>query len=76
MDAQVVGRLLVVVGAIIMCAGAVVLVADRVRFLSRLGRLPGDIVIHRGSLTVFLPLTTSLLLSVLLSVLFLMYNRR
>ncbi|MBA3337639.1 MAG: DUF2905 family protein, partial [Chloroflexia bacterium] len=51
-------------------------VVDRVRFLGRLGRLPGDSVIHRGSLTDFLPLTTSLLLSVLLSVLFLMYNRR
>jgi len=76
MDAQVVGRLMVVVGAIIICAGAVVLVGERVPFLSRLGRLPGDVVIHRGSLTVFLPLATSLLLSVLLSVLFLMFNRR
>jgi hypothetical protein len=33
-----------------------------------LGRLPGDIVIHREDLTIYIPLTTMLLVSVVLSV--------
>lgn len=32
-----------------------------------LGRLPGDIVIERGNFRLYLPLTTSLLISLLLS---------
>jgi hypothetical protein len=40
-----------------------------------LGRLPGDIVIERGNGTVYVPLVTCLLLSLLLSLLFWIANR-
>ncbi len=40
-----------------------------------LGRLPGDIVIQRDGLTIYLPLGTGLLLSVLLSALLWILNR-
>ena len=41
-------------------------------FLSRLGlgRLPGDIAINRGNLHIYIPLATSLLVSVVLTLLF------
>ncbi len=32
-----------------------------------LGRLPGDIVIERGNTTIYIPITTSILISILLS---------
>ena len=37
-----------------------------------LGRLPGDLVFRRGNVTVYLPLVTSVVLSVLLTLLFAM----
>ena len=40
-----------------------------------LGRLPGDLVVHRGSWTVIFPLATCLLLSLLLSLLFWLFRR-
>jgi hypothetical protein len=40
-----------------------------------LGRLPGDIVIDRGSLYFYLPITTAVLVSLLLSLLFWLFNR-
>jgi Protein of unknown function (DUF2905) len=40
-----------------------------------LGRLPGDIVIERGHFTFYLPLTTSLLISLLLSLVLWLINR-
>ena len=40
-----------------------------------LGRLPGDIVIERDHFTFYFPLTTSLLISVLLSVVLWLMNR-
>ncbi|MFQ5994611.1 MAG: DUF2905 domain-containing protein [Acidiferrobacterales bacterium] len=35
-----------------------------------LGRLPGDIVIERGTFRIFLPITTSILISLVLTVIF------
>lgn len=40
-----------------------------------LGRLPGDIVVERGNLRIYVPLATSLLLSVALSFVFWLMNR-
>jgi hypothetical protein len=40
-----------------------------------LGRLPGDIVIERDNFTFYLPITTSILVSVLLSVILWLLGR-
>jgi hypothetical protein len=58
------GKALVVVGLLIALAG--VLVMSGVP----LGRLPGDISYERGNTRIYLPLTTSILASVVLSLLF------
>ena len=40
-----------------------------------LGRLPGDVVIDRGSFYFYLAITTAILVSLLLSLLFWLFNR-
>jgi uncharacterized membrane-anchored protein len=40
-----------------------------------LGRLPGDLVIHRDGFRIYLPLTTSVLISAVLSLLFWLFRR-
>ena len=40
-----------------------------------IGRLPGDLLLERGSLRVYLPITTTLLISLLLSLLLWLLNR-
>jgi hypothetical protein len=40
-----------------------------------LGRLPGDFVIERGNVRLYLPLGTSILISLVLSLLFWLLNR-
>lgn len=40
-----------------------------------LGRLPGDIVFHKGNFTFYFPLVTSLLLSLLLTLVFSLFRR-
>ena len=57
--------LLVAMVLFITVLGAIMLLTPRVPWL---GRLPGDIVIHREDLTIYIPVTTMLLVSVLLSV--------
>lgn len=46
-------------------------------WLSRLGlgRLPGDILIERGDFTFYAPVTTAIIISLLLSVIFWLLNR-
>jgi hypothetical protein len=67
------GKLLLVFGGAIVVAGAVLLLAGR--FNLPLGHLPGDIV-YRGKNTVFyFPLTTCIVISVVLSLLFWLFGR-
>jgi Protein of unknown function (DUF2905) len=68
-----VGRLLVVLGVLIALVGAGLLLAGRIPWL---GRLPGDVVVHRGPLTVYFPIVTSIVLSILLTILVNVFWRR
>jgi hypothetical protein len=63
------GRLLVIIGLVIAALGLLVMVG--IPF----GRLPGDIVIRRGSFTFSFPLVTSIVLSVLLTLLLMLFRR-
>jgi len=56
------GRTLMAVGAVLLVVGLVLSFAGRLPWL---GRLPGDIVYRRGSFTLYFPLVTCLLLSIL-----------
>ncbi|HLH20910.1 MAG TPA: DUF2905 domain-containing protein [Chloroflexota bacterium] len=66
MPLESIGRLLIVGGLIVVAVGLLFLLGSRVPFL---GRLPGDFRWQRDGLSVYVPLATSLLVSVVLSVL-------
>jgi len=66
------GRLLVIGGVLLAGVGVAVLLAGKVPFL---GRLPGDIVYHKGGTTLYFPLVTCLLLSLILSLLLSLFRR-
>jgi len=68
------GRTLIIVGAILVLAGVVLTLGARLPF--RLGRLPGDMVIRGKHSVFYFPLTTCLLLSILLSVVLSLLLRR
>lgn len=60
------GKLLIVFGVVLVAAGAILLLMGRAHL--PLGKLPGDIVYRGKNATVYFPLATSLLLSVVLSI--------
>lgn len=65
MESQL-GKWLVVVGLLLVVAGAVVyLIGEKLSFL---GRLPGDIRIERENFRFYFPLTTMILVSILLNI--------
>jgi len=58
------GRVLVLVGAVILFLGLLLVVAERVPLI---GRLPGDITVRGDGWTLYAPVATSIVLSVLLT---------
>jgi hypothetical protein len=64
-------RLLIVIGLVLVLAGIAW------PFLSRigLGRLPGDIMIQRGSTSFYFPLVTCIVVSIVLGALMWLLNR-
>ena len=59
------GRFLITVGLLLVVAGLVVTYGGRLPI--RLGRLPGDIAIHGKNSSFYFPVTTCIVLSVVLS---------
>jgi Protein of unknown function (DUF2905) len=64
------GKSLIVLGVMLAALGLVLWGASSVPILSRVGRLPGDIYVRRGNLTLYFPITTAILASIALSLIF------
>jgi hypothetical protein len=64
-----VGRLLVFFGLLVTAAGLLVW------FGVPIGRLPGDILVRRGGVSFYIPITTSIIASVVLTVLLALFRR-
>ena len=66
------GRTLILLGLVLVIAGLVVSFSSRIPWL---GKLPGDFTFRSGGLTVYVPLATCLLLSLLLSLVSYLFRR-
>jgi hypothetical protein len=62
-------------GVLLLIVGLALTFGDRFGFF-RIGRLPGDIVYRRGNLTLYFPIITSIVLSLLLTVALWFIGRR
>jgi hypothetical protein len=66
-------KLLILFGLVLAAIGGLLLFIGKVPFI---GRLPGDIYVQRRNFSFYFPLTTSILLSILLTILFSLFRRR
>lgn len=64
-------KYLILAGIVLIVIGVLWLVGERLG----VGRLPGDFVIERGNVRIFIPLTTSLIISAVLSLLLWLFMR-
>jgi len=69
-----VGRALIILGIVLVIVGLTVSYGPRLPF--RIGRLPGDIYIHKNNTTFYFPIVTCILVSVVLSLAMWIFNRR
>jgi hypothetical protein len=64
-----VGKTLVLVGLIVAAIGAAMMLGFP------LGRLPGDFAVRRGNVSFYVPLATSLVVSLVLTILLALFRR-
>lgn len=65
-------KFLIIAGVILMIAGLIMLYAPRFPFP---GKLPGDILLDKGNFKMFIPITTSIIISIVLSLIFYFVNK-
>lgn len=78
------GKVLLVTGGLLMLAGLAVLLIERGsessgplgEWLGWFGKLPGDISVRRDGFSFYFPLTTSILISIVLSLLVYFMSKR
>ena len=64
-------KLLIILGVILIAVGVAWLIGERLG----LGRLPGDILIERGNFKLYIPVMTSVIISIVLSLILWLINR-
>ncbi|MCE5282744.1 MAG: DUF2905 domain-containing protein [Deltaproteobacteria bacterium] len=72
-DPSHLGRFLIVVGLVVVGLGLILVFAGKIPWI---GRLPGDFLWRGKNVTFYFPLMTSLIISVVLSVILWLINRR
>jgi hypothetical protein len=66
------GKTLIYLGVILVAVGVVITFAGKIPWL---GHLPGDLMIERGRFRFYFPLTTSILVSVIVSLVLYFFRR-
>ena len=68
---QSIGKYLIVFGAVILVAGIILTFFPRLNYF---GKLPGDISIKKENYSVYFPIVTSIVISILLTLIFWIIN--
>ncbi|HSB51378.1 MAG TPA: DUF2905 domain-containing protein [Dissulfurispiraceae bacterium] len=68
-----IGKSLLIIGLVICAAGLLLMFAGKMPWI---GKLPGDILIQKKNFTFYLPIATSIILSIILTLIFFILGRR
>lgn len=67
------GRIMIFAGAVIIVVGLLVVLLGKIPYF---GKLPGDIIIKKENFSFYFPLTTCIFLSILLSLISMLWARK
>ena len=66
------GKLLIIVGIVCIAVGVLITYGPKIPFL---GKLPGDLFVEKGNFKFYFPITTCIIVSIILSLLLFLFNR-
>ncbi|MCB4792712.1 MAG: DUF2905 domain-containing protein [Elusimicrobia bacterium] len=70
---QVIGKVFIIIGLVTAGIGFVIMFFDKIPLV---GKLPGDILIRKGNFTFYFPLVTCVVLSIILTVILLVFKHK
>ena len=73
LDISSLGRYLIIAGLVLVIFGAIFTFGGR---LSWFGKLPGDFYVQKNNFSFYFPLTTSIIISVVLSIVMILLRKR
>jgi len=69
------GKIIITFGIILILIGLFLSIGGKIPFINKLGHLPGDIFIKRDNFVFYFPITTCVLISLVLFILFNIFRR-
>jgi uncharacterized membrane protein YkgB len=66
------GKLLILLGVFIVLVGLLLVIGDKIPWI---GKLPGDIVIKKEKFSFYFPITTCIIISIILTLLFTLFRK-
>jgi hypothetical protein len=66
------GKMLILLGVLIIVIGVLLMVGEKIPWL---GKLPGDIIIRREKFSFYFPITTCIIISIILTLLFWIFRK-
>ncbi len=66
------GKMLLILGILFVVIGLLLMLGPKIPLL---GKLPGDFMVRRGNFTLYFPLATSILLSIVLTLIFFIFRK-
>ncbi|MCD6283862.1 DUF2905 domain-containing protein [bacterium] len=66
------GKLVILIGFVFIITGIFILLVGKVPLI---GKLPGDIYVRRDNFTLFFPIATCIIISIILSLIFWLFNK-
>jgi hypothetical protein len=67
-----IGKMLIILGIILIIVGIGFLMGDKIPYI---GKLPGDIMIKKERFSIYFPITTSIIISIILTILFFLFRK-
>lgn len=67
-----IGKMLIILGVVLIIVGLGFLFGDKIPFI---GKLPGDILIKKERFSFYFPITTSIIISIILTILFSLFRK-
>ncbi|MBM3252983.1 MAG: DUF2905 domain-containing protein [Candidatus Omnitrophica bacterium] len=67
------GKAFILLGIILLVIGSMLVFMNKIPYI---GKLPGDIYIKKKNFTFYFPITTSILISIILSLLLFLFSKR
>jgi hypothetical protein len=66
------GKLLILLGVFIVLVGLLLVIGDKIPWI---GKLPGDIIIKKEKFSFYFPITTCIIISIILTLLFTLFRK-